>query len=151
MYQKVISVTPVVGTSIYASGDQLGAIGRIQNAINLEGGSSKLLSLTLQDKADQTAIQLEVLLWSRSVTLATDNAAVSISDADSDYFLGRVSIVTDDWEDIGGVKVATKTGLHIPLQSSNGSKDIYFSLVSKGTPTFGTASDLVLKFGIRPQ
>lgn len=149
MYQRVISVVQTVDTNAYASGDQLGIIKAIPNAINLEGGSGKLLSLVVQDKADQTAIQMEVLFWSRSVTLAADNAAVSISDTDSNYFLGRVSIVTADWEDIGGAKVATKTGIHLPLQSSvPGSKDIYFSLISKGTPTFGAATDLVLKFGI---
>lgn len=151
---SLVAVTATVvetfATVAYSSGDQLGLIAPITGALNTAGGSSKLISLVVIDKNDQTAAQMEVLFWSQSITLATDNAAVSISDADSLYCLGKITIAATDWEDVGANKIATKYALGLPLRSTSipSSQNIYVSLITKGTPTYTESNPIVLKFGI---
>jgi hypothetical protein len=146
-YNKIITVNPVIDIAgAYASGDQMGAIIEIPAILPTNGGLAKLISVVVVDKDDEGGA-FDLMLWSASVTLAADNAAVSISDADALLFLGKVAIASADYEDVGGAKLATKTGVAIPVTGASTSKSVYLSLISKDSKTYTATSDLVIKLG----
>ena len=95
--------------------------------------------------ADDQKQDLDVLLLHSGVSIGTENAAVSVSDADAAEILGVVSFVAADYLDLGGVAVAAKQGLNVAL--SSGSASTYVAVVSGGTGTY-TASGITLRLGI---
>lgn len=142
--RTIVSVTPVLDTNIYASGDQLGSFFTISGALkNFRSGL--LESLTIIDKAKQKSV-LNVLLFNASTALASsDNAALDITDAlMASNCLGYVPVAAADYKDLNASSVATVRGLNMSVSSTT--DDLYGIILSGGTPTFA-ASDLVLKFG----
>ncbi len=77
----VEGVVPVCDTAIYAAGDTLFDRTAIPGAVRAAGFSSVLKSLTILDKDDQTAAQIDLFFLSANVAFGTLNAAPSISDA----------------------------------------------------------------------
>lgn len=75
----------------YAAGDQLGNIMEFTNAARVSGGTGRITSVTLHDEADIIGA-VDVLFFDRSVTLAADNAAFSISDSDLLFVQGIVQL-----------------------------------------------------------
>jgi hypothetical protein len=65
----------------YAAGDQLGNIMEFTNAARVSGGTGRITSVTLHDENDAIGA-VDVVFFDRTATLATDNNAFSISDAD---------------------------------------------------------------------
>lgn len=143
---KLADVALTTDTSAYASGDVVADRQVISNATRAKNAPALLQSLMLIDKADQGAA-LEVLFFSDDVALGTENAAPSISDANALTFLGRVSIATTDYQDLGGAKVAHKTGLSLLMSPKTDTRDIYVAVLNgSGTPTYA-ADSLVLRLG----
>lgn len=150
MYYRVISVAPVVDTSIYAAGDQLGSLLTLSNAVALEGGNSILRSVSVIDKDKEKAV-IDILFFSADPTLVSaDNAALNISDANMAlYFLGKVSVASADYTDLSASSVASLNNLNLILQSAATSTTIYAAMkILSGTPTFTATGDLQIKFGI---
>jgi len=145
--RKSIAVTPTIDTAIYASGDQLGSLMTLSGAlIPMRGGL--LESVTIIDKAKQKS-DINILFFSALPTIASvDNAALDITDAImASSCIGYVAVVAANYKDISGSSVATVNGLGLVLNRTT--DDIYAIMLCGGTPTYGSTSDLVLKFGIR--
>lgn len=142
--------TPTADTSIFASGDVIADTEIIPGQVfRAAKGVSMLRSLTVLDKDDQgTAI--DVVLLSRLVSLGTENAAISITDANAEAILGVVSVAAADFTDLINSRVATKSDINLALAADPGSNsaELYAALVCRsGTPTY-TASGLIVSFGI---
>jgi hypothetical protein len=75
----------------YAAGDQLGNQYTFASAARVSGGTGRITSVVLMDEAD-TIGPVDVVFFDRSVTLAADNAAFSISDADLLFVQGYVQL-----------------------------------------------------------
>lgn len=144
----VIQVIPTVDTNIYASGDTLFDTTAIANGVRVSGGQAILQSLSIIDKADQTAAAMTLYFFNTATSCAfgTINSAPSITDANALKFLGSVTIDAADWVDLGGVKVASKRGLGLVLESAN-VREIGVAATVAGTPTYAAATDLVLNLG----
>lgn len=143
---KLADVTLSTDTSAYASGDVIADRQVISNATRAKNAPALLQSLMLIDQADQGAA-LEVLFFSDDVALGTENSAPSISDANALTFLGRVSIATTDYQDLGDVKVAHKTGLSLLMAPKTDTRDIYVAVLNgSDTPTYA-ADSLKLRLG----
>jgi hypothetical protein len=143
----VITVTPTLDTSIYASGEVLFTTTPIANAVRANDGIAELQSIVIIDKDDQKP-EIALKFWSANVTYGAFNGAPSISDADATNCLGRVNIVAADYDDDGGVSTAFKDNIGKMLKAASGTRIIYITgKLTSGTPTH-TASGLVLRLSM---
>lgn len=144
---RLIDVTPVMDTNAYASGDVLFDATDVPNISTVDGKEAWLNSVVVIDTDDQKAA-FDLFFLSSNVSVGTANAAPSISDANAAYVLGRVSIATTDYYDLGGVSVAEIKGIQTMLKAADGLKSCYVAAVNgSGTPTY-TASGLKLRLGV---
>lgn len=144
---RLIEVTLSLDTSAYASGDVLADTQQIDAAFSLADGRGVLHSLMVIDEDDQGAA-FDVYILSGSGSMGTENAAPSISDANARTILCRIPVLTSDYADLGGVKVANLSGLNRVVSAASGTDDLYVAVVNgSGTPTF-TASGVKLRLGI---
>lgn len=141
---KIFTVTLSTDTSAYADGDVLADTQSVSNVFLTSGGGRVLQSVTVLDKADQ-GFGFDLYFLDANNSLGTENAAPSISDANAEAILGRVAISSADYYDIGGAKLATRTGIGLLLQG-NASTTLYVAAIARGAGTYG-ASDLIVKLG----
>ena len=139
----VLSATPTLDTSIYASGDSLwSSVLAIANAVRSAGGTGQLVKVVITDYAAQSA-PLDLLFFNASLAIAAANAAHSITDAElAAKALGHISIVAGDYISNGANSVATKL---ITFPYSCAATTLYIAGVTRGTPTYAAGS-LVLAF-----
>lgn len=145
---KHVSVTLSMDTSAYTAGDVLADTQEVAGAVGDSGGAAILNSVVLLDKDDQAAAAIDLVFFRSSVSLGTENAAPSISDANAAEILGIVNVPAANFIDVGGAKVATVTGVNLLVEPTTGTS-IYVAAICRGTPT-QTASGIVLNLGFSP-
>lgn len=148
---REVTLTFSTDTSIYADNDVI-ADSQILAAVTRANDSKGfLIAFELTDEDDNTAIDMDIIFLSANVSVGTENAAVSISDANARNIIGVINILAADWNDhINSkmVSVGNKPGsmLSMPITPVSGSDDIYVALVCRsGTPTY-TASGITARF-----
>lgn len=132
-------------TSAYAANDVLADRQEITNVLREVGLGAVLTDLVILDKDDNTAAAMDVYFLNADVALGTENAAISITDANAEYILGVVSIAAGDWKDLINSKLAHIRNINMVVKGVSGSTSIYVALVTAGTPT-QTASGIVGRF-----
>lgn len=143
-----ITSSPTVSTVIYASGDQMGGINTLANACADSKGSVEVESIVVIDQAKQKAA-FDVLFFESVPTLTSvDNGAFALSSAELLKCIGVVSIAATDYADTSAQAVATKKSIALILQAIKASKDLYYVMVVRGTPTYVATTDLTLKIGL---
>lgn len=141
----VVALTFSLDTSAYASGDVLADTQVLSACLRKDDGTAVLQSITLNDEDDQGQA-LDVIIFDSNVSLGTENAAASITDANARNILGVIAVEASDWIDLGGVKVANIRNIGLPVKGASGTDDLYVGLVSRGTGTY-TASGITARFG----
>lgn len=141
---KTVDLTFSLDTSAYASGDLLADSQRLPDAMRMTDFQGVLSGFTLHDEDDQ-GIEMDVVFLSANVSLGTENAAVSITDGNARHILGIVNVASTDWKDLGGVRIATKLNINVPINPVSQSRDVYVALITRGTPTH-TASGIRGRF-----
>lgn len=141
----LITVTLSLDTAAYADGDVMADSQVVTNAVRVAGGRATLKSVVVVDE-DDVGQAFDILFFSSNVSLGTENAAPSITDANARNFLGFVKVAAADYIDLGGVKVATKTSCELMLEPASG-RDIYVATIIRGAGTY-TASGVSLKLGL---
>lgn len=143
---RVASLAPVLDTSIYAAGDVLFDTIIIPGVVPVAGGAMELRSIELLDEDDQ-GIALDLVFFDSLASLGTFNVAPAITDANGRAALGFISILTTDYIDLGGCRIASKNNIGMVLQAAASAQDLYVAAITRGgTPTY-TASGIKLKFG----
>lgn len=131
----------IVATA-YTAGDQVGNQFALTNAVRAIGGTGTIVSVVLTSAAD-IINAYDVVFFRTSVTLAADNAAFSISDADALHVVG-IAQLAGAW-DIGLNRVAQALGIAIPYDCSTDTS-LYAALICRGDHTiFGAVTDLQLQ------
>lgn len=145
----LVTLTPVISTSIYASGDQLGGINTMTAAMDMDKDTGNIMSITVIDKAKQNAA-FDLLFFSElPVVASVDNAALDISDDEmTAKCLGIVRILATDYVDLAASSVNSKYVVGLFLRSGQGANNLYCVCRAAGTPTYTSTSDLVIKIGI---
>lgn len=134
--------TIATDTSIYASGDQIGVLMTVPVLDPTFG--ARLVTVSVMDKSKQKSA-LDLYFFDRSVTVAADQAAASFSDADAVFTLGVVNILAVDYDDNAANSVATvNLSPSLPLTANNRGRNTFMAVVSRGTPTYTGATDLVV-------
>lgn len=137
----------VVDTAIYASGDVLSD----RVAITLDAVaaaesrpvSGTITQITLLDKDDEAAL-LDLVILDADVSLGTFNVAPTISDTNAQQIVRVVPVLS--YTDVGGAQVASPSFDPIDFEVSAGK--LYIGAISRGTPTYTSASDLRVKLQI---
>jgi hypothetical protein len=143
----VLDLVLSTDTVQYASGDVLAATQELTGVTRVNAGTARLESLKITD-ADDQGQSLDVIFLKTNVSIGTENAAVSIADADAIEILGIIQVLSSDFLDLGGVRVATvPIDRTIMLKSGAASTSIYVAAISRGTGTY-SASGLSMKIGI---
>lgn len=152
-FRRRVSINPVVSASAaYTSGDQVGP-GSTRLVGVLEGPAhiSLLQSIVIVDAANQKSA-LDFLFWRSLPAIVTaDNAAFAVPAADAkSLFVGGVSVVAGDYFSSTLLGFGSKTQIRLPVQSladtNNLGKDLFVSIVTRGTPTYAAITDLVVDF-----
>lgn len=108
---KNISVASAGLTNVtYAAGEQLGTIYTLADAARASGSGGYITAVKLIDANDNMGA-VDIMFFDRSVTLATDNAAFAISDADALFIVALVSLPALD---IGNNRLLQALNLRIP-------------------------------------
>ena len=145
----IISVQPNLASfaTPYSSGDVLGSVNTIAGAVNDSKGVSKLDSIVVLDAANQkSAIDLVFFNEAPANSIGADNAAYALNDADLSKVVGRVSVAGADYVSSSTTNAeATLRNIELSMQSIAGSEVLYVAVVSRGTPTYGAATDLIIK------
>lgn len=125
-------------TTAYSDGDTLGAL----MSWNLGADKGLIIGAVLTDAADVIGA-VDLYLFDRSVTFGTDNAAPSISDADTLFSLGVISFPYPS--DLGGARMASVDSISVPYDA-NASTTIYGALVTRSAHTFfGAATNVQVR------
>lgn len=133
------SVTGVTtATTAYTAGDTVGTLYTLANAARASGGGGTITGVTLIDQSDIIGAY-DVVFFDSSITLAADNAAFAISDADSLKFVGLVQLAGAI--DLGNNRVAQAYNLAVPYVCSGGTS-LYAALITRVGHTFFTSGAL---------
>lgn len=139
-----ISVTPTITAGLYAAGDNVGGLLTFANAARLAGGGGILNVLSIIDKGKQDA-ELELWLFSETFTPGADNAAWDPSDADLANFITVLSTADGNYYDATDNSVAS---LEVARRYDLLGISLFGRLVTRGTPTYASTTDLTVKIGL---
>jgi hypothetical protein len=151
---KVVTMTPTIDTSAYASGDQLGSLVELSNALDDSSGTGTIVSVAVLDKAAQSSALTLLLFKDKPTVASSDNAALNISDSEMAKCLGIIPIAGTDYVALSANSIASVRNVNLVISSTksdlnlNGTS-LWAILRSGGSPTYGAASDLVLSIGIK--
>jgi len=137
---------PTCDTTAVAANDVLADTEVVAACFRANDKPGVLQSLTIVDK-DDVGGALKIFLFSANVSLGTENAAISISDANADSIMAVIDVETTDWHDLTGSQVANIRNLSIPIVPVSGTDDMYCAIVAVTGGTY-TASGLNIRFGI---
>lgn len=139
--------TPTINTAIYAAGDELGTLMTITGAARFTGGGGLVRSITVLDKTQAQRSAIDILFFAATVTVAGNNNPFLPSDTDMLQFLGLVAVATGDyntaWAGTPTNSAATKL-VEIPYVVTGTS--LFALAVSRGTPTYTSATDIVISY-----
>lgn len=125
-------------TTAYSAGDQVGTQFEFTNAAASSGGSGLITGIELISAADITG-PYDIVFSDQSITLAGDNAAWAISDADALKLVALVQL--SGAYDIGNNRIAQAHNLAIPYVCNVTS--LFASLITRAGHTFfGATTDL---------
>lgn len=149
MVRQVVSATPTVDTNIYASGDCLGSVMTLAGCGEASNKIAMLEHVVVVDKSTSKAA-MTVLFFSSLPTIASaDNAALDIADAEMAKCVGSVSLVAGDYTGSASSSIGSKVPA-APIALKTGTDGVLYALcVSGGTPTYGSTTDLALRFHFR--
>lgn len=134
-----LSQTPTISTTAYAAKDAVGGLMTFANAVRASGGTCLVQSVQVVDK-DQEMAALDLVLFDRSITAPTDNAAFDPTDTELTQCVGVIPITFyADFND-NAVAIVNNVGLECVLNGT----DLFGVLVSRGTPTYTATSDIVV-------
>lgn len=149
-FSKNIDVALTTTAGAYNSGDNVGGVLTLANAVRSSGGTCVLQSLHIRDNTNQKAA-LTILIFASDPTAGatiTDNAAFAYGASAFPKQIDKINVLTTDYETVDGKATATLSGLG-RVYTANGSANLYAVIVTTGTPTYGAVSTaLAVNFGI---
>lgn len=150
----VRKIVPTVQAAAYASGNAIGTVQDVSNAVLDSSGGAILESVTVV--SDGGGVDMKILIFDDTIsTTITDKASPNISLADLKKCLGIISIASADFVTAGGTPaVATKTGVGITLQPATGvpnntsRRNLKMVILAAGSVTFGSTSGCQVSLGL---
>ena len=141
-----LQVTPTVSTTpAYTAKDAVGGLLTFSNAVRASGGTGRIEAIQIVDKGQQRA-DLDLVLFDRTFTAPTDNAVFAPTDAETLFCVGWIPVGAGNYADFSTNSVAAinNVGLEFVLNGT----DLFGALVTRGTPTYTSTSDIVVTLTI---
>lgn len=147
---STITVIPVATDGSYATGQVIGAVNTVANAVLDDKAACELRSVVVLDAANQKqAIDLVFFNEAPATTIGADGASYALDDTDLLKVIGRVTIGTADYVSSGSNNAeATIRNIGLMLQSIRGKHDVYVAVIARGTINLGAATDLSFKLAL---
>lgn len=142
----VITITPTIDTAVYATGELLFDATIVAAIARANDQRVLVHSISVVDLDDEGAA-FDLIFTNDATTWGALNAVPAVADTVADGIFGHVSIGAGDYVDVGAQKIATITSVGLEIPTVTGADDIYVFGITRGTPTYGVASDLVIKIG----
>lgn len=137
---------PTITAGAYSANDAVGAVITLEDAA-LAG--SAIHSVVLWDNGNVGA-QMDIFFFNAEpANPISDNGAFSIHANDITKLIGSIPIATSDYVAAGSDKIATVRNIGFgfaPTLDGN----LYAQMVTRGTPTYGSTSDLRLQVLVIP-
>ncbi len=135
------SQTPTVTASAaYAAGNAVGGLLTFANVARAPGLGGIVQSVILKDKAAQN-VPYDLFLFDAPPTAPTDKTAVALSAADLARCIGVVPLSGAAFGAASTMGVLMAAGLGLACKLTSGTT-IYGILVTRGTPTYASTSDV---------
>lgn len=129
-------------TTAYATGDQVGTQFTLTGAARASGGTGLIVGCVLTDAANIVG-SYDVVIFRASVTLASDNATFSVSDADAKNIIAVIQTAGSVL--LGNNRICHAYNLAIPYDCSGGTS-LYAGLICRtGHTFFNAVTDLQLQ------
>lgn len=142
----VVSITPTVDTSAYSSGDVISTVQTISEAALDTKGLSVLRTVLVTDLSNQKSA-LDLLIFNQAPgAMGADNTALDISTTQLGYMVARVSIPAANYNTLkSATNAEAMLNTEVLLPTFRGSRNLYMQIVSRGTPTYASATALTIK------
>lgn len=139
-----LDVPGVANAVAYASGDQFGTLITITNAARVTGAGGFINGIVYHDNDDVMGA-IDIYFFNDTLTLAADNAAFAISDADARKLLYVANMTSV--QDLGVQRFGQLQGLSVPYFCTGTS--LFVAIVTKTTPTLtGGATGQRIRFAL---
>lgn len=147
-YSPMHSVTPVINTSAYEAGDVVGSVLTVPGVFG-QALTAILKNVLVKDNANQKAALTILFFGSLPSGTYTNNAAFSWGAGDFAKLVGKANILAADYETVGAKAVA-EVEFSLNLENTESTDKLYAVVLTTGTPTYASASDLEIQFGVLP-
>lgn len=150
---RLVTATPTVDTSAYASGDLVGTKLTWTNALKPITGTGYVVSVNMIDQSAQ-AVDFDIVIFREDPTSTTftDNAAFDIADADTSKVIAVVPLASASRFAFNDNSVHFSGSLAIPVwgTNSNGgiSGTLYGAIIARGAATFAASTDVKVTLGM---
>jgi hypothetical protein len=149
---RLFTVTPAAASfaTPYSSADVIGGVNTVTDVVDFRSAGCKLISLSVLDAANQKSA-LDIYFFSDlpATTVGDDNAAYVLVDSDLAKLIGHIHVTAADYVSSSTTNAeVTYNNIQMVLQPAVKSRNIYVLVVSRGTPTYGSATDLLVRLGI---
>ena len=136
---------PTLDLAAYADGDVWFTDMPIASAAREAGGITTLMSISIHDKHKQNAaFDLFFFSGEPATGTYTINDVFTLHDTDGTLFIGHVSILPTDYANASDSSVATKRNIGLQMEATTDAH-LYVIGVSRDTPDYATAGDLIIK------
>jgi len=146
---KLIDVDVTVDTDAYVDGDVMGTLLTVPG-VRKKGSSGIITSIELI--SNLAAADIQVFIFSESITPAADNATFAPSFADMKKAIALaddgVSLNLLTWETVGTRYVTSKSNINAPFNVGTEDEAFYILLVANGAIDYVAATDLHLRVGV---
>jgi len=142
---NAVTITCSLDTSAYADGDVLFDTQEVALAARVNGGTTILQNVVITDISDQGQA-LDLIFFNANTSLGTENSAPDIDDTEVLTVIGRISVSSSDYYDLGANRVACVRNLGLLMEAGGGTTSLYVAGVSRGTGTY-SASGIQIQFG----
>lgn len=139
---KTDCIVPVITTTAvqYTSGDSVGGIIKIADAVKYYNGTAILKAIHVKDASNQKQ-PLTILIFDSLPTgaTATDNSVFAYGTSYPQQ-IAKVNVVAGDYETVDSKATADIDTIAKGVKSANNGLDLYAVIVTTGTPTYGANS-----------
>jgi hypothetical protein len=142
-------------TTAYAAGDQVcnsttaPTIMTFSGCTSFEGGGGVIHAAALIDSVDAaTGPEFDLLLFDTTATMANDNAACAVTDAEMLTFIGCISFLAADQKSVGANAVTQNRAVGLPFKCVANSTNLYGMLVARNAYTPASAEVFKVRLSI---
>jgi len=143
---RTITFTPSVNTDAHATGDVVAALEEITDWAKEQGGSSLIVSVTVND-ATASGVALDLVFYTATGSIGAESAAYTTTDAVAATHAGTVNVLAASYDDAVNNKSATQAE-DLVIGCAADSTSIWMGVVARGSIDPAAATDLTVKLGL---